>query len=130
MYNPPTIEESIEIGLNSLVGHRVLNSCAFITDDQNDTTIKIPFNPLFSKYKEYFDDLTYTVPLSEKEQNRFRFQPKRVSLEMYGTVDYWSLILYINECPSVIDFEPEKLTLIFNDKISEFINELSILNRR
>ena len=46
----------------------------------------------------------------DKEQNRFRFQPKRVSLEMYGTVDYWSLILYINECPSVIDFEPEKLT--------------------
>lgn len=130
MYNPPTIEEQVELGLKSLYGHRQLNSCAFIHDEQSDTTLKIPFNPIFSQYKDYFDKISYTVELTEEEQNRFRFQPKLVSLEMYGTVDYWSMILYLNEAPSVIDFEPEKLTLIYNDKLNDFINELRILARR
>lgn len=130
MYIPVNIKEQIEVGTSSNINHRNLNSRVYIHDDKTDLNVLIPFNPLYSKYKDYFDDIIVEIPLSEKEQEKYRYSPKKVSLDMYNTVDYWSLILYINECPSVIDFTPEKLKIVLNDKINEFINELMILDRR
>lgn len=130
MYIPNTIEEQIEIGADGKINHRTLNSRAVIHDEKNNSSIIIPFNPLYSKYKDYFDDIIVEIPLTEQEQLRYRFAPKLVSLDMYNTVDYWALILFINECPSIIDFKPEKIKIVLNDKIESFINELMILDSK
>lgn len=129
MYVPNTISEQIEVGTKTNINHRTMNSRVIIHDEKKNMNITSVFSPIYSKYKDYFDKITVEVPLTEKEQLRYRFAPKLVSLDVYNTVDYWALILYINECPSVIDFKPEKLKWVVKDKIEEFINELMILDR-
>lgn len=130
MYIPVTMEEAIEYGSGTSINHRTLNSRAFIHDEKSDVIVQIPFNPLFSKFKDYFNKYMCNIPLSEEEQKKYRFSPKRMSLDMYGIVDYWSLLLYINDAPSILDFEPERVNIIYNDKITQLINELLILNRK
>lgn len=128
MYVSNTIGEQIEVGTKTNINHRTMNSRLIIHDEKKNTKITSVFNPIYSKYKDYFDKITVEVPLTEKEQLRYRFAPKLVSLDVYNTVDYWALILFINECPSIIDFKPKKIKWVVKDKIEEFINELMILD--
>lgn len=131
MYIEPTIDEQIQNAKDrSDITHRMLNSCSFIIDNKTKESIKIPFNPLYSKFKDYFDSVTTVVPLTEEEQNLFRYQPKRMSLRMYNTTEYWSLLLYINECASITDFDLTSVRIVYNDKIKSFLNELFILSRK
>lgn len=131
MYIEPTIDEQIQNAKDrSDITHRMLNSCSFIIDNKTKESIKIPFNPLYSKFKDYFDSVTTVVPLTEEEQNLFRYQPKRMSLRMYNTTEYWSLLLYLNECASITDFDLTSVRIVYNDKIKSFLNELFILSRK
>ena len=131
MYIHPTIDEGIENQKNrSDITHRMLNSCSFITDIKTGESIKIPFNPLYSKFKDYFDEVTAVVELNEKEQELYRYQPKRFSLRMYNTTEYWSLLLYLNECASITDFDLTSVRFVYNDKIQSFLNELFTLSRK
>ena len=130
MYIPVTIEENIENIESAKISHRSLNSVSFIKNIKSEDILKIPFNPIYNKYKDFFDKVTVDIPLTEEEQKKYRYSPKRVSLDMYGTVHYWSIILYINDSPSVIDFTPERLRIVYNDRIEEVINEIMILNRK
>ena len=130
MYIPVTFEENIENIESAKISHRSLNSVSFIKNIKSEDILKIPFNPIYNKYKDFFDKVTVDIPLTEEEQKKYRYSPKRVSLDMYGTVHYWSIILYINDSPSVIDFTPERLRIVYNDRIEEVINEIMMLNRK
>lgn len=130
MYTPPTIKEQIEGSKNLDISHRSLNSHIYIENSMNNEVLKIPFNALYSKFKDYFDTVTAVIPLTEEQQVLYRFSPKKLSLKLYQTVEYWSLLLYLNECPSIIDFDLTKVRIVYNDKIKSFLNELFILEKR
>ena len=127
MYIPSTLSELIEYGKNLDIAHRGFNSGAELHDASSDETIRIPFNPLINKYRDYFDAIMLTVPLNEEEQNDLRFSPKKLSYELYGTTEYWSMLLYINNCHSILDFEPEKVKVFDPDELQHLINELLII---
>lgn len=124
---PKTIEEDIEAGVNSQRSHRVFNGSLLIDYEDTGESVRVPINPLISKYKDYFDPYIKEVELTEEEQNEYRFAPKKFSQDMYGTIHYWSMLLYINECHSIIEFEPVILKYIAPESINEIINEILIL---
>ena len=129
MYIASTLSEMIEYNKELEITHRGFNEGANLHNVSTDETIRIPFNPIINKYKDYFDKIILTVPLNEDEQNRFRFSPKKLSYELYGTVEYWSMLLYINNCHSILDFEPEKVKVLDPDELQGLINELLIIER-
>lgn len=127
MYIPSTLTELIEYSKDLIISHRKLNIGAELYDTSSNTSIQIPFNPIINKYKDYFDKIVISVPLTEDEQREYRFSPKKISYEMYGTVEYWSMILYINNCHSLLEFEPTVLKVLDPDEIRELVNEILIL---
>lgn len=124
---PATINDDILRGAGTRKTHRSFNNSLLIEYQGSDEGIRMPANSIISKYKEYFDPYIDTVELNEEEQRKYRYSPKKFCQDMYGTIEYWSLILFINECHSIIDFEPVKLKYIVPESIADLINEILIL---
>lgn len=124
---PATIREDIDSNSNQELSHRNFNVGANLVYTQTGETIRIPMNHIVNKYKEYFDPYIVTVSLDEREERMYRYAPKRLSMDVYNTTEYWSILLYINECHSIIDFHPEgTVKLVQVNKITELLNEIMI----
>lgn len=124
---PATIDDDIKRGVTSQKTHRALNNSLLIEYQNSGEAVRLPANSIIGKYKEYFDKYTDSVTLTESEQREYRYSPKKFCLDMYGTIEYWSIILFINECHSIIDFEPVTIKYIVPESITELINEILIL---
>lgn len=125
---PVTIEEDIEEGLSQDISHRKLNECAIVHYNNTGENIKIPMNSIISKYRDYFDKYIDEEKLTEDEEREYRYSPKKFSSFMYGTTSYWSIILYINECHSILDFVPKgSIKYVVPEVIESLIEEILIL---
>lgn len=124
---PVTVQEEIDQNRYRRVSHRVFNKELEVYCVNSGVTMKVPFGPLISKYKDFFDKHTVTMDLDEEDFVRYRYAPKRVSEDFYETTAYWSMILFINECHSIIEFEPTTLKLIDPNYIDDLIEEILIL---
>lgn len=66
------------------------------------------------------------ITFSEKEFTKYKYNPKKLSYDVYGTTELWFLILRLNEMYSVTEFNINPIKL-FNinvlDKISEILNK-------
>lgn len=125
---PVTITDFIEKGKEYDLSHGKLSANIYIKDLGNGRTINIPFNSMISKYRDYFTDHILNIPLTEEEQEKYKYNPKKLSYDLYGTVEFWSLILYINECASMLDFDLERVSLIPADEIREILNTILIID--
>lgn len=128
MVIPSTIKEDIEQGKKAVLGHRTFNIAAKLHYVNSDETILIPFEHIASKYKDFFDSQTVSVAMSLDEERLYRFNPKRLSLDLYQNIGYWSILLFINDCHSVIDFEPHGSIKVINpNRIKDLVNEILLL---
>lgn len=131
MVVPETITDLISYGKDLEISHRTLNNEVKIHDKKTDITCTIPFNAIVNKYRDFFDQYVYGIEFNEAEKRKYRFAPKRLSQDLYGTTEYWSIILYINECATKLDFDTTKMAYIYlvdGTKIKELINELLIVD--
>ena len=96
MYIPTTLSELIEYGKNIELSHRNVNNRIFLHNVKSDEILKLPFNPSINKYRDFFGKHTVRLELTEEEQDRYWYHPKKLSYDYYGSVEYWSIILYIN----------------------------------
>lgn len=124
----PTLPELIEHGENLEISHRTLNADVRIRDSKSHQIIQIPYNAIVNKYHDFFDQYSYILPLTELEKDIYWHNPRLLSFHQYNTTEYWSIILYINECASMLDFEPNKVTLIDKNHIKELVNQLLIID--
>lgn len=55
----------------------------------------------------YIELMNYTelYTMSQEEFLKYRYQPKRLSYDLYKTVDYWYILLIINTMTSRMDFK-------------------------
>lgn len=129
---PATLEEAIEEGLQEQISHRRLHGSMFLTYKKGGQTIKAPLEPLVNKYWDIIMKYVITVDLNVDEDLKLqcRFNPKAASYSFYDTTEYWSMLLYINECHSTLDFDMDILKIIEPEEIDDLINEILILENR
>lgn len=64
----------------------------------NDQSIMLRYLPEFLTIKKKY---TFT----DLEYRKYRFNPKRLSYDLYGTTELWSVILGLNELISTVQFD-------------------------
>ena len=126
MVIPNTIEEDI-LQKDDVPSHRMLNNTLEIKYTGSNETVLVPINSLFSKYGDFIDKICMTYPLTDSEKAEYWYSPKKFSLDLYGTTAYWSMILYLNEAHSVMDFTPENITFMDPSLLNDLINEILIM---
>jgi len=99
------------------------------TIKHEDGTIVI-FN-LYSILDRYMDDLEQfimTIELSDDEYLKYRFQPKRLCMDVYNCPDLAPLILKINNMVSLLEFDKHSIRM-FKTSITKILNEIKMLEK-
>ena len=87
--------------------------------------ILVNFKNLVMKYMPELNDLKVKITLDNDEYSKYKFNPKLLSHDVYGTTELWFLILEANELHSITQFDL-KTIYIFNtsivDKMTRILN--------
>lgn len=124
MYNS-TIKELINNGKHSTLNTDELSLKTVVTNSLNEKFV-VNINCVFEKYYELLTDHVVTVTLTNEEYLRYRFKPRMLSKDLYGTYDLHYLLLKLNNITSVIYFDFTELK-VFKPEIISLLNEIQIL---
>ena len=127
-----SISELIEQIKGEDISYRNLHSNIYIrnTDINANTTetIKIPWHSVTRQYMDVFSNAVIVLNLGDVERVKYRYKPKRLSNDLYGTTELWSTLLELNGCASLIDFNLERPLKVFDPKeFKRLLNEVMIL---
>ena len=85
--------------------------------------ITINFESILTDYRYFLYQHVKTLTLNDLQYQTYRFRPKTLSNEMYGTVELAPLLMDINNVISVAEFDFKTLK-VFDDKVVSFLNEV------
>lgn len=110
------------------LSYRKLHSYATIQSGENGEYIKIPFDSITKKYMDFLSKSAIPATFNDTEISTYRYKPKRLSLDLYGTTELWHALLELNNIYSVVEFTLEKQIMVFEPKtVKKLLNEVMIL---
>ena len=75
---------------------------------------------ILDRYYRELDQFKVSVDLGPSDYRKYRFNPKLLSYNLYGTTELWFLILHANEISSVSEFDLQKI-YFYNINILNFL---------
>lgn len=120
-----TIQDIISAGKELKICNRELSLKSIVTNSADEKFI-VNIANLFEKYYEILLDNTVIVVLTDEEYLKYRFKPKVLSYDLYGTKELHYMLLRLNYVYSVINFDFKELR-VFNTNILNLLNEIMIL---
>lgn len=124
---PSTLEEYIDSIEDMDISYRKLHLPAAIYTPKRNKISVIPLTSLFNKYRNVLDNIIIIIELDDEEQAKYIYKPKLVSEELYGSAEFWDVILVLNGCKSVMEFKPKALKIYDPKELKKYINEIMIL---
>lgn len=130
MYNPSTIQDSIDFHQNENFKHENLYLKTSFYDRKTDTTVIFNFHSLILKYIDIINrDYIKHTELSDIELSEYKYNPKKFCKANYGTEELWSALLLVNNMISIVDFNKSKIK-VFTPEITTLIEEIFVLEER
>ena len=123
--NKSTIQDIIEYGLEEKMTIRELSLKEIVTNSAGEMFVVNLFN-LFEKYYEILLDNTVIATLSEEEYKKYRFNPRLLSQDLYGTRELHFMLLRLNYVYSVTEFDFTEVR-VFKSNITSLLNEIMVL---
>ena len=121
-----TIQELIDQIETKEISYRNLHTTFCIR--QNNEVIQVPYKSMIREYMDLMAEDAITVSLPADEVRMYKFKPKKLSYDLYGTVELWAGLLELNKMYSTMDLTCEKPFLVFNpNTVKEKINEILIM---
>ena len=123
--NKSTIQDIIEYGLEEKMTVRELSLKEIVTNSAGEMFVVNLFN-LFEKYYELLLDNTVIATLSDEEYKKYRFNPRLLSQDLYGTRELHFMLLRLNYVYSVTEFDFTEVR-VFKSNITSILNEIMVL---
>ena len=123
-----TILQTIQQQINYGKALKISNASFYLKDKltiADSDNIKINFEYLLSNYRSAIEQYIKEYTLDDEQKQDYFYQPKKLSNDLYGTIELAPLIMRINHIPSVIEFNKPRLKL-FTPAIIDFLNEVLI----
>ena len=83
---------------------------------------------VFDTYISFIHAIKMKATLTREYKIRYKYNPKKLSLDLYDTEELWFLLLKINNITSEINFKPDKFVYIINPDYLNILNEILITN--
>lgn len=81
---------------------------------------------ILSKYKDDLESTSITKILDSKEENRYFYNPQLLSYDLYGSTQYWHLLLELNNMYSAIEFNQNPIK-VYSGRFVDMINSILAL---
>lgn len=120
-----TIQDLIDQVDTKEISYRNLHTTFCIR--QNNEVIQVPYKSMIREYMDLLAEDAITVSLPDDEVRIYKYKPKKLSYDLYGTVELWAGLLELNKMYSTMDLTCEKPFLVFNpETVKEKLNEILI----
>lgn len=123
--NKSTIQSIIEEGKENRLTSRDLSFKNVIEDSVGNKFV-VNMSSIFDKYYDTLLQHTVIAILSEEDYLKYRYKPKVLSKDIYGTRDLHFLLLRLNNITSVTQFDFREVKVFTND-IVRLLNEIVVL---
>jgi hypothetical protein len=97
-----------------------------VTPDKGDSFVMNVTSIIDKYYDIIIRDYTETYNMTDTQYRQYRYNPKRLSYDYFGTVELWAIILRINNMPSVVDFNKQSIVM-FTDAFTDILSEILAL---
>ncbi len=85
---------------------------------------------LIDRYVNELADYKMKLSMTDEEKRKYRFNPKSLSFDLYGTTELWNLLLHANEMFSVAEFETmDDDVYVYSGSVLQFINKVIDLEK-
>lgn len=119
-----TITASITSGLSDEYNPSQLSYRKFVETSSGSNNLIVPFESFFDKYYDAIkSEFVEEMELTEDDLSKYKYNPKRLSYDSFGTVELWTAILRINDMASVMEFNSSKI-LMFTSDFKEIVDEM------
>lgn len=113
------IDSYIEEGQNSVLNLKNFYNTILTADVDNPThIIRIPFEDFFIKYKYHLESSIQYYRVAD----RYFYQPKTLSLDLYGTTELWLSLLRVNNMKNITEFHLPIIKVYNPTELKELIN--------
>lgn len=122
-----TIDQFIQTEQNKSVRYPNYYYQKVISED--DLHVIMNYQSIMDRYAQYIRDYITEIELSQEEMRKYRYNPKRLSFNLYGTTSYWWSIIFANQIHSLteFDFSRDNVIKVFTrEGISAFSTVLSV----
>lgn len=119
-----TIQSIIDDGKELKITGNDLHFKHVVTNTKGEKYVVL-MNALFEKYYNLMLDHSTLVELTDEEYHKYRYKPRVMSTDLYGTPELHFLLLRVNHLVSVTEFDL-KIMRVFEQDIVGILNEIII----
>lgn len=124
---PETINDAIDIQEERSINYRILNYYTKMYNVETNDSLIIPIDSIVNKYRNFLIDSINTAELTDEEWLTYRLRPKSLSYRLYGTTEFWHVLLLLNGCKSTMDFDSKTVKYYNRRKLYQQLNEILII---
>jgi hypothetical protein len=125
---PSTMTKQVSEAEKLEISYRVLHPQAIIQDKDSSRNIQIPYSSLTNKYRHLLSKIIVNLTLDDEGASKYRYKPKTLSEDLYGTTEFWNDLLILNNCTSIMEFSDcTKIKVYDPNSLKLYINEILIL---
>ena len=128
MIIPDSVPEHIRTIKNEDISYRSTSYYSTINNRKDGLVIQAPILSIFDKYRHFLEPAIFTKELTEEQYQNYRFKPKTLSNDLYNTTEFWSALLSINQCTSIMEFDLRKVRISDATKMMRLLIEILIID--
>lgn len=117
-----TIEDLITEGQGDIVTYTKFSLLEKIGD------ITIPTENIIFDYMDEIKEVAVTVRLTDTEFHKYKYKPKLLAFDVYGTTESYFIIMALNNIIDVRDFKSKRLKMLRKGTMSEIVSRIYSAN--
>ena len=119
-----TVEDFIELGKS--IDDIQYSKFAILSKAANNVENPILYaeHNVIYDYEEEFKLLSQTIEMTDSEYHKYRFKPKLLAYDLYGSTELFFTILYINGMYNIKDFDRKTIKLISKKNMVDLLEAI------
>ena len=127
---PETMIDAIERQEELSINYRILHKYTKMYNIESDDSLVIPIDSIVNKYRDFLRDSVQTAKMTDEEWLTYRLRPKSLSYRLYGTTEFWHVLLLLNGCKSTMDFDLKTIKYYNKRTLYVKLNEILIIEEK
>ena len=115
--------------LESFINYKNLDNNVYYKDlsifekSIDGKSVLLSYNILNDYRKEIFDFII-PITLTNEEFQKYQYQPKKLAYDLYGSTEYYYMILFINSMTNIKEFNRRRINLMRAKDMSSVLSAI------
>ena len=115
--------------LESFINYKNLDSNIYYKDlsifekSIDGKSVLLSYN-ILNDYRKEILDFVIPITLTNEEFQKYQYQPKKLAYDLYGSTEYYYMILFINSMTNIKEFNRRRINLMRAKDMSNVLSAI------